>query len=293
MIDSRVEGKDAIHEILAALKTMARQDIDVLVVMRGGGSWESLQAFNTESVVRAIASSKCPVLTGIGHDVDVTLSELVADVGASTPTAVAEALNETWDTLVSSLDRAEASIFSSFNRSLSEQNRIVGDARESIFRKYDRSLNSLHRKLTVNSSAVLRYFKNIEQMITKVNVTFQKVLGTVREKTKTIHKSIEHYSSSVIKSQGLAFKHQQNLVADNGKRLSILQNNLIKESRHTLNTVEKNISRLDPSRNLRLGYSLSYLNGKLVRSKKDIKEGESIETKLEDGSFTSLVKKVI
>jgi exonuclease VII large subunit len=47
MVDSRVEGKDAIHEILAALQTMAKQDIDVLVIMRGGGSWESLQAFNT------------------------------------------------------------------------------------------------------------------------------------------------------------------------------------------------------------------------------------------------------
>ena len=93
-VDSRVEGKDAIHDLLAAIRTMAKQDIEVLVIMRGGGSWESLQAFNTESVVRAVGGFKVPVLTGIGHDVDRTLTEMVADVGRSTPTAVAEALNE-------------------------------------------------------------------------------------------------------------------------------------------------------------------------------------------------------
>src|SRR5690606_21329399 len=108
-----------IHEILASIKTLSKEDIDVLVIMRGGGSWESLQAFNTESVVRAISGFKCPVLTGIGHDVDVTLSELVADVGASTPTAVAETLNETWDTLTSSFDTAQAKVLSTFSRSLS------------------------------------------------------------------------------------------------------------------------------------------------------------------------------
>ena len=65
LVDSRVEGKDAIHELLAALKTLALADIEILVILRGGGSWESLQAFNTESVVRAVAEFPVPVCTGI------------------------------------------------------------------------------------------------------------------------------------------------------------------------------------------------------------------------------------
>ncbi len=114
-IDSRVEGKDAIHDLLASLKTMKNQDIDVLVIMRGGGSWESLQAFNTESVIRAIAGFKVPVITGIGHDTDVTLAEMVADIGRSTPTAVAEALNEPWDGLESILNLLHRKTIGEFN----------------------------------------------------------------------------------------------------------------------------------------------------------------------------------
>lgn len=118
-IDSRVEGKDAIHELLRSLKTMAKQDIEVLVIMRGGGSWESLQPFNTESVVRAVAKFKCPVLTGIGHDTDVTLVQMVADVGVSTPAAVAEALNESWDSALAAVELSERKIVGALHRNIS------------------------------------------------------------------------------------------------------------------------------------------------------------------------------
>lgn len=87
----RVQGVEAPAEIVRALERIARvSDVDVVIVGRGGGSAEDLSAFDDERVVRAIAACRVPVISAVGHEVDVTLSDLVADVRAATPTAAAE-----------------------------------------------------------------------------------------------------------------------------------------------------------------------------------------------------------
>jgi exodeoxyribonuclease VII large subunit len=96
VIDSRVEGQQAVQPILAAVEAMREQDIEALVIIRGGGSLESLQAFNNEMLVRAIVDFPVPVIAGIGHDQDVPLMALAADYMTSTPTAAAHLLSRSW-----------------------------------------------------------------------------------------------------------------------------------------------------------------------------------------------------
>jgi exodeoxyribonuclease VII large subunit len=87
----RVQGENASGEIVRALRQVARVDgVDVLILARGGGSLEDLWAFNEESVARAIYDSAIPVVTGIGHEVDFTIADFVADVRAPTPSGAAE-----------------------------------------------------------------------------------------------------------------------------------------------------------------------------------------------------------
>lgn len=97
-VHSGVEGADSAKELLAAIEHFAttHERPDVLVVIRGGGSLESLQGFNNEAVARALYGAPMPVLVGIGHDVDAPIATMVADWSASTPTAVAHVINETW-----------------------------------------------------------------------------------------------------------------------------------------------------------------------------------------------------
>lgn len=96
LTDARVEGIGAVKELLSALKYWKDKPIDVLVVIRGGGSLESLQAFNHELVVRAISEFPKPVICAIGHDKDVPLAQLAADHAPSTPTASTALLNASW-----------------------------------------------------------------------------------------------------------------------------------------------------------------------------------------------------
>lgn len=89
LVDTRVQGADAVSQLVAALRTCARMDLDVVAVVRGGGSRNDLAAFDHEAVARAIATMPVPVLTGIGHEVDESIADRVAHRSFKTPTAVA------------------------------------------------------------------------------------------------------------------------------------------------------------------------------------------------------------
>lgn len=103
---ARVQGEDAAPQVARALRQLARvPGVDVIIVGRGGGSVEDLHAFNGESVARAIAACPVPVISAVGHEVDLTVADLVADVRASTPSAAAEIVVSRKDEFCASVDR--------------------------------------------------------------------------------------------------------------------------------------------------------------------------------------------
>jgi exodeoxyribonuclease VII large subunit len=103
---ARVQGEGAAEDVAAALKAIARvPGVDVVIVGRGGGSVEDLWAFNEERVARAIAASPVPVISAVGHEVDVTIADFVADVRAPTPSAAAEMVVAANDEFCHRIDR--------------------------------------------------------------------------------------------------------------------------------------------------------------------------------------------
>jgi exodeoxyribonuclease VII large subunit len=226
--DVRVEGKQAIFELIEAMKWFNKNlpELDVIAIVKGGGSLESFQAFNTESFVREIATSKIPVICGVGHERDVTLAALAADKMVSTPTGAAVELTRSWDEATSKVDEVEHQLLSRLAR---------------IFDRFEKVKHSLHREAEKIGQAIY-YGKD------KLRVSLKNI-----------------YS---------AFFR------------SILN---IKEQ---INVAENQIKLNNPERQLKLGYSLVSLKGKIVRSIKNVKVGEEVDIKVSDGELKSEVKKI-
>lgn len=151
-MDSRVEGRAAVRDLVLAIDYFSGKDIDVLVIIRGGGSLESLQAFNNETLVRKIAGFDKPVICGIGHEKDVPLVSLAADKMVSTPTAAANALNESWQRVIHRVELNRERIFSFFDDVLSENLNAVNNLFQTIrdnfgliFKNFSRAEESLKR----------------------------------------------------------------------------------------------------------------------------------------------------
>ncbi len=151
---SRVEGQAAVHDLQAGLDYFQDKDIDVLVLIRGGGSLESLQAFNNETLVRKIANFNKPLVCGIGHDKDIPLACLTADLMVSTPTAVSVVLNKSWEGSIENIRLFERDIIYRFQELLSRQRRQIEistqqlkDCSLFVFQKINQLENQLKEKM--------------------------------------------------------------------------------------------------------------------------------------------------
>lgn len=165
MIDSRVEGQEAVRDLLASIKTFRKKDIDALVIIRGGGSLESLMPFNNELLVREVANFPVPVIAGIGHDKDEPLVALAADVSESTPTAVANLLNESWEQAMLFLERYERGIVVRYEMILNNYKAIENELKISL-RNFKNAL--LNVKINLRNS-VNKSFSGFKSLLSRVN----------------------------------------------------------------------------------------------------------------------------
>jgi exodeoxyribonuclease VII large subunit len=146
---ARVQGEGAAPEIAAGIADLnALGDVDVIIVGRGGGSLEDLWAFNEETVARAIAGSKVPVISAVGHEVDFTIADFVADVRAPTPSAAAELVVREKQALIDGLGDLRARLDRSMRRRLErERERVAALAGRRVLTDPARPLRDLERRL--------------------------------------------------------------------------------------------------------------------------------------------------
>lgn len=128
LLPAVVQGDSAPDEIVAALQAANRKQPDVILLARGGGAIEDLWAFNDERVVRAIVASAAPVVTGVGHETDVTLADFAADVRAATPSVAAELATPNQYDVRQQLDRSSARLSSLMRGALTDRNAALLDA---------------------------------------------------------------------------------------------------------------------------------------------------------------------
>ena len=192
MIDSRVEGQIAITDLLLSIKTLKKENIEVLVIMRGGGSLESMLAFNNELLVREIVNFPVSVITAIGHDKDVPLVALAADYSVSTPSIAATVLSEPWEQATSLLEEYERDIINFYKDVLENTNSLINQSVDTI-----RDINNLifdkYKKIETELKISFQGFKNALQN-TKINLSssWKKSIFGFKSLLSIINQQLEH-----------------------------------------------------------------------------------------------------
>ncbi len=242
-VDSRVEGQDAIKDLLSAVETLKTKDIDILVIMRGGGSLESFQAFNNETLVRVVAGFPAPVITGIGHDKDIPLISFVSDKNVSTPTAVANLLNSTWGEALSGVNMSEQKILSGFDSGLRGSQYLIENSEMTIQNRF---------------MSLFEIFKRAEQTlvasVARIESGIVRIKDSVKQMSKDLNRNFE-------------------LLSEN---FSIY-----------LSQTEKYILQESPERQLKRGYSIVRLKGKVLRKVGQVKKGDELDIAVVDGIIKS------
>ncbi len=159
---TRVQGEGAAEEVARAIRRLEETGgVEVLIVGRGGGSREDLWAFNEEPVARAIAASSLPVVSAVGHEVDVTIADLVADVRAPTPSAAAEAVAPNKDEILRYLAGAGSRLAHGLRRGLDGRVRRLREGRGRFARLGPRLTRDRRRLIQVKREVVERLARTL------------------------------------------------------------------------------------------------------------------------------------
>ena len=206
-----VQGKDAVKSIINSLEAAKNYDLDLLILARGGGSSEDLSAFDDENVVRSFAKIKCPKISAIGHEIDVTVCDYVADLRVSTPTAAAIASVPNKDDLLSYLDNKLNEIYVCVNsKILLYEKKLLKIKDINFFKSFNLYLNDLKNKIL---------FIN-EKISNSINLKFNDYSTRLKE----LKSKIEILNPENLLSKGYA------IIKDNNNRVITSKSEAVNKS---------------------------------------------------------------
>lgn len=317
---SMVQGEGAADTIGKQIVSANKQNIvDVLIVGRGGGSLEDLWAFNDEQLARTIYASDLPIVSAVGHEVDVSIADFVADIRAATPSAAAELLSKDKQSLVRELNQSKIALMRSLDnilhskqkhlehlvsrldtqhpvKSLQQKAQSFDYLRARLeqqhinkqIAKNKEKLAYLQQRLEARhpSASVSEYKKRFKDLHDRMYQAMRLYLQNKQHKQDNYHKDITHLSPLpfVLSKQEDNLEKLKQLQLHIDKRLEQKANDLARVSA-VLNTVS-------PLATLSRGYSITFREESLLRTSQKLKTGDKLTTKLVDGEISSTVTQV-
>jgi len=261
LVQGESAGKDIAAKINYANSMNEKLKLDILIVGRGGGSMEDIWAFNEEVVVRAIFASKIPIISAVGHEVDYTIADLVADVRASTPTqAGVLAVPDAKEVL------GEISGFSS-----------------RLYNNLKLSLKGFHHQIEIIAAS--RFFQNPESIVSNRGQYVDEMLGRLRtgvkERLRRANDEVSGYYERVRTIEpGHLIGAKRLELAELASRSKQGISSVMNKKMMVMTAVENRLSAMNPRSVLKRGYSIttSKMNGKVVRSADELNAGDEIVT---------------
>lgn len=282
LVPCRVQGDGAAREIAEGIKLLNRYNVksetssthlDLILITRGGGSIEDLWAFNEEIVARAIFESAIPIVSGIGHEIDFTISDFVADVRAATPSAAAEIITE--------------GVFSScefVSQSARRIRQLLGRQFES--KRYE--LTQISRRLALAHPR--RKLNDWLQRLDDLQISLSRCARHGVRRHQAEIRNLSERWTRIRPAQLL--RQRRELLDQELQRLREQARHRLRERRNEFATLQARLRLLGPEQVLSRGYSITTdaASGKLLRDAAEIKVGQRVKTRLKSGEFFSAVE---
>ncbi|MGF1691258.1 exodeoxyribonuclease VII large subunit [Photobacterium kagoshimensis] len=269
-----VQGEGSAISIAQAIgRANARQECDVLIVGRGGGSLEDLWAFNEEIVARTIAASQIPIISAVGHEVDVTIADFVADMRAPTPSAAAELVSRDNSHQTQKISQKTQQLTHSVRQYLSDRRRHLTQLQHRLERQHPQlRLNQQSQRLDDVSSRLERAMNNY-------------IVQHRQHLNRNEHKLALHSPVQTLKQQANRLERVES-------RLHDAMDRRLLTARHQLAMAAEKLETVSPLATLGRGYSITRdSKGKVIRDTDQVSHGDTITTKVANGEIQSVVSK--
>lgn len=265
---SLMQGSDAPGQVIEGLNYFnSVSEVDLIVIARGGGSQEDLFCFNDEQLARAIYASALPVVSAIGHEIDFTISDFVADLRAPTPSAAAELIVPNTSDILADLNHRQ-----SFYQSALEH-----------------KLNKLHKDIQRNQIRIMqnnpeKCWQRLQQRFDNVVSAFAKlpeVIDDFKREVEQAHK--DFISVFIVRSDHIlqTHKHRTELLTIS---LSYAMKTRLHNERHRLELASATLTEMSPLKVLNRGYSFVRKQGRIVKSIRSLQKKDELELVMSDGT---------
>ncbi|EAT11671.1 exodeoxyribonuclease VII large subunit [Bermanella marisrubri] len=267
---TQVQGQQAAAQIVAAIERANRdQQCDVIILTRGGGSLEDLWPFNEEAVAWAIFHSRIPIISAVGHEVDVSISDFVADVRAATPSAAAEMVSMDRFEWLGRFENAERALLRAWS------NRI---------QHWQFRVEQLSKRIRHPREKLQENMQRLDMASMRLNTIMEKQLQ--REQTRVAH--LVHRFYQVQPQRQL--ERQKLQLQQLNKRLQLAMKQELNQFKHRLQNQAEVLNAVSPLSTLGRGYAiLTTESGEAIRSSKQVTAGDTIHGRLHQGSITATI----
>lgn len=268
-----VQGQGAKESIVFNLNRAQDFDLDVIICGRGGGSIEDLWAFNEEIVARAIYQSKIPVISAVGHEVDFTIADFVADLRAPTPTGAAEMAVPNLVDLKTILGQYKIRLNENIKGILFLYHKKLETYKNSYILKNPLSLYEVKEQKLDNYIEILNQY--IQQKIHVYRLRLDSVKG-----------------SYILKNPLLPYEIKREKIKNSTQVLNNFISRILKEEKHRYDIIVNKLELLNPLHILNKGYSLVTKENVVIKNSKDLQVDDVIHIRLHQGNLQAIVKEI-
>jgi exodeoxyribonuclease VII large subunit len=294
LFEATMQGNDAPASIISALNYIYdfEELFDVVVIIRGGGSQMDLSCFDDYNLTAHIAQFPLPVLTGIGHEKDESVTDMVAFQKLKTPTAVAEFLIERMESAEDNIDELKQLFITEVKELLNREEKRVEDAT----RLFKPLVNS---NIERNLYRLGNLGNRVKPLIGDIIEQEKFVLSNHAEKLKNISSSnikdakneLQDMTSRILYLNKITNQHALQNLTENEEKLKHVTTNVFENEIQKVEWLEKNMKLIDPKNILRRGFSITLKDGKAIKNASQIDEGDTIENVFYKGKVKSVVKR--